>query len=809
MNRILKNSLILPFFGLILSFQISLSQGTIRVLPLGNSITYGNMCTNGSISGCVPISGSDAPGYRYRFYDMMTAAGWTIDFIGGQHSGSNYLSDTDNAGFGGISDDNLATLMETGSSSWTGYKTPGPYMQSYPADIVLLHIGTNDVLGADTSNINGVRRILDAIDDYESSSGTSIMVFLARIVSYRNYDCNTQPRVIAYNSKIDQLYAHRKASGDNIILVDMECGAGLDYNSDFEDEVHPNQNGYNKIGEAWFAAVDEYLRSVYIKYNITASANGNGSIDPSGEIEVSQGDDQSFIFNPDPGHEISNVMIDGSGIGAVSDYIFTNVTENHTISVTFNPITYNITTSVTGSGSVNPSGTVEVNEGSNQVFSIIPDENQQILDVKVNGRSIGAVTEHEFVNVTSDQTLVAIFEPITHTISSSSGANGTIDPEGDIIVNQGSDQVFTFTPDEGFEVEDVQIDGTSEGAAESYAFTNINSDHSISVSFKISTYKITTSVAGNGSVDPEGPMTVDHGSGQVFNFMPDENHKIADVRVNGSSVGVVTSYEFQDVTSDQSLEVVFEPITHTINASAGTHGSISPVGSVSVNQGMDQSFTISPDEGYVIEDILVDGNSEGAASVYLFSNVTEDHIIEVSFKILTYNITVAITGNGSVNPEGPLTVNYGTDQTFSFTPDEGYEISDVLVDGVSVGQISVYTLNDITDDYRIEVIFVLQTGTGIENRKSLTAISSVYPNPSKGVFTIYLNEQALTDEKSVSVRVSDTGGKIIFHRIYNTGTVLASGEIRVQLSPGYKNGVYLLEIDSGGRREVWKLLISE
>ena len=70
---------------------------------------------------------------------------------------------------------------------------------------------------------------------------------------------------------------------------------------------------------------------------------------------------------------------------------------------------------------------------------------------------------------------------------------------------------------------------------------------------------------------------------------------------------------------------------YTITASAGSNGSISPSGNVTVNQGLDKSFTITPDTGYSIDDVLVDGSSVGAVSSYTFTNVTEDHTIYATF----------------------------------------------------------------------------------------------------------------------------------------------------------------------------------
>ena len=71
--------------------------------------------------------------------------------------------------------------------------------------------------------------------------------------------------------------------------------------------------------------------------------------------------------------------------------------------------------------------------------------------------------------------------------------------------------------------------------------------------------------------------------------------------------------------------------TRTIRASAGTGGSITPSGSVSVRTGHDQTFTITPDRGYAIADVKVDGRSVGAVRSYTFQNISSAHTIAVSF----------------------------------------------------------------------------------------------------------------------------------------------------------------------------------
>ena len=70
---------------------------------------------------------------------------------------------------------------------------------------------------------------------------------------------------------------------------------------------------------------------------------------------------------------------------------------------------------------------------------------------------------------------------------------------------------------------------------------------------------------------------------------------------------------------------------YTIEATAGTGGSISPSGSVSVREGADQTFTITPDKGYAVANVKIDGESIGAVKSYTFENVRKAHTIEVIF----------------------------------------------------------------------------------------------------------------------------------------------------------------------------------
>ncbi len=86
---------------------------------------------------------------------------------------------------------------------------------------------------------------------------------------------------------------------------------------------------------------------------------------------------------------------------------------------------------------------------------------------------------------------------------------------------------------------------------------------------------------------------------------------------------------------------------YTIEATAGAGGSISPSGSVSVREGGDQTFTITPDKGYAVSNVKIDGKSIGAVKSYTFANVSKTHTIEVIFVKGTAS---ARTGDGSDLP---------------------------------------------------------------------------------------------------------------------------------------------------------------
>ena len=233
---------------LVLAFASTASADApnpIRIMPLGDSITYGTNST-----GTV--------GYRRPLYQLLVGAGYSVDFVGSQTDGSPEDFDRNHEGHRGWRADQIRDNI-------TGW------LNSTPADVVLLHIGTNDITqdqGA-TSTAAEIGQILDRIDAWETAHN-QVWVVLARII---NRNDSRSGITTTLNGLIQTLADTRIAGGDKIVVVNME--SALSYPGDLSDTVHPNDTGYGKMAAVWFAELE----------TLPSSANpdhdGDGDVDGS------------------------------------------------------------------------------------------------------------------------------------------------------------------------------------------------------------------------------------------------------------------------------------------------------------------------------------------------------------------------------------------------------------------------------------------------------------------------------------------------------------------------------------------------
>ncbi|HET7311663.1 MAG TPA: hypothetical protein VFJ17_10095 [Mycobacteriales bacterium] len=222
---------------------------------------------------------------------------------------------------------------------------------------------------------------------------------------------------------------------------------------------------------------------------VSASADSNGLIYPSGTIQVSPGQSVTFYITPNANYHVSNVTVDYQPVGAVTKYTLTKIQTNHVITAYFalNPY-FTIKATANSGGAISPSGTVTVTAMSNITYTLAPKPNYHVSDLLVDSVSQGPLASYTFNQVRAPHTIEAVFAIDQFTIASSAGPGGTISPSGAVVVDYGTSQAFRIAPDTGFRLTDVQVDGQSVGPVTRYSFDKVATNHSITATF-LSYYK--------------------------------------------------------------------------------------------------------------------------------------------------------------------------------------------------------------------------------------------------------------------------------------------------------------------------------
>ena len=210
----------------------------------------------------------------------MIGQGYDVDFVGSMPLAppTDPDFDYDHEGHGGIMANEIRDNVYG-------------YLEDNPADIVLLHIGTNDInVGQDAAGVrHEINEILNRIDDYENDYSTEVIVILALII---NRDDPTTPagvRTTTLNSLLQTLVNTRSTTGDQIRAVDHENA--LIYPDDMANTLHPNMSGYYKMADVWFSALLEDILPA-------ADAGSNQSADEGEAVTLDGSNSKDPGFNP-------------------------------------------------------------------------------------------------------------------------------------------------------------------------------------------------------------------------------------------------------------------------------------------------------------------------------------------------------------------------------------------------------------------------------------------------------------------------------------------------------------------------------
>ncbi|WP_214078621.1 Ig-like domain-containing protein [Mesotoga sp.] len=439
--------------------------------------------------------------------------------------------------------------------------------------------------------------------------------------------------------------------------------------------------------------VGEESFSVTFSVSDSSGALQGANVTFNGETKATDEDGEALFTDVLAGNKDYTVNKAGynEAIGSV------NVDEDKTVEVTLERKTYIITATASGTGgSISPAGNVSIEHGANQTFTMSPDLGYSVEDVLVDGESVGPRDTYTFNNVTSNHTISVSFTTlppdtytVTFSVSDSSGAlqgaNITFNGETKATDAQGK-AVFT-----GVLAGSRAYTVSKEGYNNSTGNVTVDSDESVDITLTRKTYTLTVNTVGQGTVT-KNPDKATYTHGEVVQLSADPADNWNFTGWSGDLAGSANP-ESITMNSDKTVTANFSIVQYTITASAGVGGTISPSGEVKVNHGSNQSFNISPNTGYDIQDVKVDGTSEGAIGSYTFSNVTSDHTIAATFKAKTYTVSVSSSPMEAGTVDGGGTYNHGTQVSCQATANTGYRFVNWTEGGVVVSENSTYTFN--------------------------------------------------------------------------------------------------------------------
>ena len=257
-------------------------------------------------------------------------------------------------------------------------------------------------------------------------------------------------------------------------------------------------------------------------------------------------------------------------------------------------------------------------------------------------------------------------------------------------------------------------------------------------------------------------------------------------KCNGFKYRCIVSNSAGSVTSDSATLTVIDDATppsettYIITAAAGANGSISPSGSVEVKEGADQTFTITADEGYEIENLKVDGSDVSAASSYTFNNVTEAHSIEAIFKQKVTNPDPGQPENP--DPGKPEDPNPAEKPKPEVKKDETPASSQAPLHEHSFNWVTVQTASAMQDGLE-----ELRCSCGIVKERSVVPASQAYVNE------LYQNlSQALAEGE-----VSFDSGRIYTISDYLIRKLQERADVTTTITFEYNQDKYRMMIPAG------------
>lgn len=549
---------------------------------------------------------------------------------------------------------------------------------------------------------------------------TGEYVVRANGVEIMNVTTNSTTNAAYAMTSLDPLWLNGSASFASYINVGKN-----------NPDPWPTFNGYigdvfvykKALGATELASLESNLTTKFVteatlQYNITSTSGANGTITPSGAAAIVQGNDKTYAISGNSGYVVDTVTVDGSAIGAVSTYTFSDVSANHTIAATFKSLpAQTITASAGANGTITPSGAQTVTAGADKTFIISADSGYKIADVVVDGGSVGTPSSYTFPFVVAPHTISVTFAQLSMNIPRSadllfSFVNSSLPADGQAIASWPGYVPATTNAAPIASPTVLVVDGRKWE-------NNIHSDFD---GFLVGSY--TSAIPVNG-ITATAVVTA-----QVDASIPDPWNSIIDVMYNRVMLGVKGA--------DNTLRVwrngvLFEgPVIQSGQKTVLTLV-IQPSGTLQVFANGNMVMNIAETSAMNTLDPLWNAGSTGFWSninvgrnqpdgwtsfngligdTFFYKtalNTTEreqlEGVLMDKYGIVLSNITASAGPNGTINPAGSVKVVGGSNPQFTITPNLNYGVDDVLVDGLSVGAVTSYTFNNVSGDHTISASF--------------------------------------------------------------------------------------------------------
>lgn len=329
--------------------------------------------------------------------------------------------------------------------------------------------------------------------------------------------------------------------------------------------------------------------------------------------------------------------VSAEGYDTVSDRVaVTDVTGNVDVKLTVKtPDTVNVTVTKTGNGLVRindqETETSTVEKGGDVKLELIPAKGAYIQELTVKGepRTVKkGETFQETLTADEDITVSVTFVQ-EYTVTVTAGKGGKVLLDGEAVTEktykEGTEVELSVAADDDYQIESIAIDGTQEDIADTASFTKkltVDKDTTIAVKF-IRVYTVTVtydSQLGTVETDPAAQggeveaVLVKQGSTLTIKATPKENYRVSEVEIDGKAESfddnryvkdTPFTRDIKNITAPHTIKITFAPTRQTITVISGKHGKVEyHPEKVSYNDSVD--FTITPEDGYIIDTITVD-----------------------------------------------------------------------------------------------------------------------------------------------------------------------------------------------------------